>query len=1388
MRIMIDLQGDQSSGSRNRGIGRYTEALALAICHQKSKHDIHIILNNAFYETIDPIRALFEPLVSRKNIHVFDVIIPTDDLDESNTERRKTNEAMREAFIGQLNPDILLIASLFEGFTDNSVTSVKTFNNIPTVVVLYDLIPFINRIPYLENPQIESWYLRKIDHLKRADLLLSISESSGQEAIDYLGFAESKVVNISTACDQQFRPIVLSAEDRIALANQYGIKKPFVMYTGGIDYRKNIEGLIRSFAALPISVRTQHQLVIVCSAHEADVKRLNRLAREYGLHSADFIMTGFVSENDLVKLYNACNLFIFPSWHEGFGLPALEAMQCGRPVIASNNSSLPEVVGYPDALFDPRSDESMSSKLLEALTDDDFRNRLAQHGLQQAKKFNWNTIAKNTLSAIEKLEKPTINKLLKEAKRPRLAYLSPLPPERSGISDYSNELLEELTRWYSIDVITNQQNINSAWVKANCDVRTIEWFKANSSQFDRVLYHFGNSEFHEHMFDLLETIPGIVVLHDFFLSGVESYRDAVGLAPNAWKQSLYASHGYKAVYLSENEDYPYEALWTYPASLNVIKNALDIIVHSQNSIKMAQTWYGDNVGKDWSVIPLLRTPPSVNDKSKARSILGFNDDAYIICSFGIMVETKQSYEIIQAFINSSFSTNQNSYLIFVGQEDKSDYGLNIKQIIKNSGIEDRILITGWVDNQQFKQYLQAADVGIQLRTLSRGETSAAVLDCLNYGLATIVNKNGSMADLDNDAVHMLPDNFTITELTDALEHIFTDQRYREMLSNNARQKIKISHSPRHCAALYATAIEKIYDFSQQEFFGLSQKIQSKSIAFDLNNSDHLQRLAANFPSKNTIKQIFVDVSILAITDARTGIQRVVRSILRELLEAPPTGYRIEPVFATLGHTGYSYARTFTCKFMGIKDTGWAIDQEIDYAPGDIFLGLDLHPDIAVQQRPYLTHLKNKGVKIAYIVYDLLPILQSQYFEEVWYGLHSNWLKSIHFSDQLLCISAAVADEAYDWLTVYGETRKLPLAVDWFHLGADIESSVPTKGMPVSSIKVLDIINTRPTFLMVGTIEPRKAHQQVFEAFKQLWKQGIDINLVLVGKRGWLVDDFIEQLEMHKEYSRRLIWLDGISDEYLSNIYQASSCLIAASYGEGFGLPLIEAAQNDLSIIARDILVFREVAGNDALYFADNEEPLSIGNCIKEWLKLYELDQHPKSSNIPWLTWQQSTQQLLAQLLELKPTYKSWKSNETISFWGNDSRFLSQTGRRLGKLIQTNAEAGFLIYGPYQPIKAGTYRLTILGSFSHLTGNEYVDMTFQQGSRQAFKSTLIQHLNQSANAFEAIFVVEQNIVDFELRVYVNSESQLAINQVVIDPVSSIEASVDVANTSALGVLA
>lgn len=408
MRILIDLQGSQSK-SRFRGIGRYSLSLTKAILRNRGEHEVFIALNALFPETIEEIKEHLSPWLTPRHFFVFNAQGPVDSLPEENAWRVRAAEMLREKFIDDLNPDMVLVTSLFEGSSDNTITSVASvFGSVPTAVVLYDLIPLLNPERYIAWEPLKRWYFRKLDSLKRADLLLGISESASREGRDHLGVAHDRIVTISSAADEMFESVRIDDAQSRILLERLNIHRPFLMHSSAYEPRKNFEGLIKAYAALPQSLRSRHQLVLVCKLNDATRKALRDLASASGLKNDELILTGYVSDTDLIALYTAAHLFVFPSHHEGFGLPILEAMWCGTPAIGSNNSSIPEVIGREDALFDPHSTADMARCIERVLSDDDFYRSLKEHASHQSSRFSWDRTALIALEAFEKLHASTL--------------------------------------------------------------------------------------------------------------------------------------------------------------------------------------------------------------------------------------------------------------------------------------------------------------------------------------------------------------------------------------------------------------------------------------------------------------------------------------------------------------------------------------------------------------------------------------------------------------------------------------------------------------------------------------------------------------------------------------------------------------------------------------------------------------------------------------------------------------------------------------------------------------------------------------------------------------------------------------------------------------------
>ncbi|WP_416423031.1 glycosyltransferase family 1 protein [Pseudomonas sp. App30] len=408
MRIVIDMQGAQT-GSRLRGIGRYTTALALAMIRHKGDHEIILALNGLFTETLDDLRDTFAQVLPPENIKVWYAVGPVHSFDPQNDTRKHNAELIREEFLASLEPDMVHVTSLIEGFGDDAVHSVGLAPfKIPTAVTFYDLIPLIQSDTYFKPyPDFERLYREKIGHLNRADLMLAISESSRLEARDYLTLGEDQLVNISAAVDDIFQPHAYTEEATQALQQKYRVRGPYLMYSGATDDRKNHLGLISAYALLPPALRTQYQLLLVGGLPDVHRFHFEQHILKCGLSLDDVIITGRVSDDELVQFYNQCALYIFASLHEGFGLPVLEAMCCGAAAIGSNTTSVPEILVDPRALFDPTSPRSMADKVIEVLGDSRLYEQLKANGPIQARRFSWDISARRTLEAFEQFHART---------------------------------------------------------------------------------------------------------------------------------------------------------------------------------------------------------------------------------------------------------------------------------------------------------------------------------------------------------------------------------------------------------------------------------------------------------------------------------------------------------------------------------------------------------------------------------------------------------------------------------------------------------------------------------------------------------------------------------------------------------------------------------------------------------------------------------------------------------------------------------------------------------------------------------------------------------------------------------------------------------------------
>lgn len=297
------------------------------------------------------------------------------------------------------------------------------------------------------------------------------------------------------------------------------------------------------------------------------------------------------------------------------------------------------------------------------------------------------------------------------------------------------------------------------------------------------------------------------------------------------------------------------------------------------------------------------------------------------------------------------------------------------------------------------------------------------------------------------------------------------------------------------------------------------------------------------------------------------------------------------------------------------------------APGDTMVLADATWGLPIWNA--VRQWREQGGKVAFVVYDILAITHSQFFRASLSQRFSEWFEQVlENSDLLLAISDTVRDQLRDLIRQrHLETHAAYPRVESFRLGAELDMQHADASIRSSIRAHLSPAAGPAPYLMVGTIEPRKNHHTVLDAFEQLWEQGRDVRLCVVGRRGWECQNLERRMLEHRQYGRNLLWVPDMTDSELQHCYQRTRGVLFASHGEGFGLPIIEGLQAGKPVIASDLPVHREVAGDFAAYF-DPSRPDELAAWIERLETFGFLPGIAPASDFHAVTWLEGTTELL----------------------------------------------------------------------------------------------------------------------------------------------------------------
>lgn len=438
MRLGIDVQTLETA-ERERGIGRYTSGLIEAL--HRWQQEVRVILFGFSEES--PLPSLeyvsyvkYEQAGDKDALLQKGVAAPL-------AWQPKTEGLDAFLVTSPLMPDILI----------------PRHAPCPLGCILYDLIPLVlrHRIPDILPTSLRPSYDRRLEIIKNYRFAAAISEATKSDAITWLDWPSAHIASISTGIDQRFFQSVEDGRVQSTLS-RLDISTPFIFSLSGYNPRKNWEGTLEAYAGLPHELRQTYSLVLSCSLTDDQRRHILQKAQSLGIDSR-LRLTGFVSEDDLPPLYHAAACFVFTSRCEGFGIPLAEAMACGCPVIAADNSSLPEVVGDCGRLASAEQPQSFSRAIEETLRDRARTTEMADKARTRAENFKWECVAERFLQFLHREIFPEI-RISSETEALR-AIVRPPMPGSSFEADCLDRCLTTISEKMNLPLIENPATAES---------------------------------------------------------------------------------------------------------------------------------------------------------------------------------------------------------------------------------------------------------------------------------------------------------------------------------------------------------------------------------------------------------------------------------------------------------------------------------------------------------------------------------------------------------------------------------------------------------------------------------------------------------------------------------------------------------------------------------------------------------------------------------------------------------------------------------------------------------------------------------------------------------------------------------------------------------------
>lgn len=741
--LIIDGQVFQTP-AWHRGMGKYSFNLldALFKSKQRKNYSKIIILLNENLSLEDDCEKKLKKIATNVEFTYVNLEVSKN---KKIVEVQPVNKKILQNYIDANFKDVtidFLVLCLFLGET----TCIVFPDNVRKLLLFYDLIPFlyseryINRIPYDD-------YLANFKAIFEADMLFSISQTVADDLAIYLGVSHKKITNINgAAIDRSQIPSSKLSID---------IDKPYILMPSGDELRKNNTRAVKGFEQFNQAHGNKYKLVLTSFFGEQTVKDLHDI-------SENIIFTGNIAEAELQWLYENAELVLFASEYEGLGLPVLEAMTVGKKIACSDIPVFKEISKDAFYYFDQLRPSAIALGIAKALNDSKFEQKQSKYGSLLAS-YTWENSASHFYEGIQKLPsntKPNVSI------KPRLAIFTPDPSGFSAIGKVVAESHAAMSELFDIDYYFDS-GLYHRVVRPDYLSSVANCFPANEfnalkyANYETVIYHIGNSDYHLETIKNALHLPGYAVLHDTFLDGAYERLEIDGyMTPNRIELEKILNKMVKPIrsqYLT-----------------TTVNAQIGVIGHSKYTIKAAEQIISNDLALKKVELP-VGTPMITNRKG--------NDEKLNICFAGIFADVK-GLEIIEQ-IARSLGSDGGEISIFGFNFAEPDSIERLKEL-------SNVRIIANPTDFEFQTLLAKQDVLVNYRLEYKGETSLTTLEAMRYGVVPIVRDIGWYSELPNESVVKLAAKEQVLE---TIMELFADREKLNQISKAALHTVrdKFSH-------------------------------------------------------------------------------------------------------------------------------------------------------------------------------------------------------------------------------------------------------------------------------------------------------------------------------------------------------------------------------------------------------------------------------------------------------------------------------------------------------------------------------------------------------------------------------------------------------------------